>query len=348
MKLANRIVVSPMAQYSCNDDGMPNHWHFVHLGSRALGGAGLIITEETYATPEARITKGCTGIYGHEHVAAWRAINDFIHGSSMARTCLQIGHAGRKGSASLPWEGDEPLTAAQGAWQTLAPSPIAYDKGWPVPREITRAEMDAIREQHADAAVRALQAGFDMLEIHMAHGYLLSTFISALTNKSTDGYGGSLEARMRYPLEVFDAVRAAWPEDKPISVRISATEWHPGGLSDADRVEIGKMFKTHGLDLLDVSAGQVVPDQQPIYGRMFQAPFSDQIRNEAGIATMTVGNVQTVDQANTLILAGRADLVAMARPHLADPYATLHAAADYGVDAYWPPQYLAARPRNRE
>jgi anthraniloyl-CoA monooxygenase len=340
LKLANRIVCSPMAQYSCNDDGMPTDWHLVHLGSRAIGGCGLILTEETYATPEARITKGCTGIYGPEH--------DFVHAHSTAKVGMQIGHAGRKGSATLSWEGDEPLTPRQGAWQTLAPSPIAYDIGWPVPREITREEMVAIREQHADAAVRALQAGFDMLEIHMAHGYLLSTFISALTNKRTDGYGGSLEARMRYPLEVFDAVRAAWPDDKPISVRISATEWRPDGLSDADRVEIGKMFRDHGLDLLDVSAGQVVPDQEPVYGRMFQAPFSDLIRNEAGIATMTVGNVQTIDQANTLILAGRADLVALARPHLADPYITMHAAAEYGIDTYWPPQYHAAKPRNRE
>lgn len=348
MTLANRIVVSPMAQYSCNDDGMPNRWHLVHLGSRAIGGAGLIFTEETYATPAGRITKGCTGIYGPEHVLAWCDINSFIHGSSMARTCLQIGHAGRKGSCRLPWHGDTPLKPEEGAWPLVAPSPIAYAEGWPVPREMTRAEMDAVREQHADAAVRALQAGFDMVEVHMAHGYLLSTFISPVTNKRTDGYGGSLEARMRYPLEVFDAVRAAWPEDKPVSVRISATEWRPDGLSDADRVEIGRMFKDHGLDLLDVSAGQVVSDQEPVYGRMFQAPFSDQIRNEVGIATMTVGNVQTIDQANTLLLSGRADLVAMARPHLADPYTTLHAAADYGHEQqYWPPQYLAAKPRKR-
>ncbi len=348
MTLANRIVVSPMAQYSCNDDGMPNRWHLVHLGSRAIGGAGLIFTEETYATPDARITKGCTGIYGPEHVRAWREINDFIHGSSQARICLQIGHAGRKGSCRLPWDGDDPLAPEEGAWPVLAPSAIPYDEGWPVPREITRVEMDAIREQHADAAVRALQAGFDMIEIHMAHGYLLSTFISPVTNQRTDGYGGSLEARMRYPLEVFDAVRAAWPVDKPMSVRISATEWRPDGLTDADRIEIGHMFKDHGLDLLDVSAGQVVNDQEPVYGRMFQAPFSDLIRNEVGIATMTVGNVQTIDQANTLLLSGRADLVAMARPHLADPYATLRAAADYGHEQqYWPPQYLAAKPRKR-
>lgn len=349
MKLVNRIAVSPMAQYSCNDDGLPNNWHYVHLCSRALGGAGLIFTEETYPTPEGRITKGCTGIYGQEHVDAWKRINNFIHGSSKARTCLQIGHAGRKGSTHLPWEGDHPLTKEEGAWEVVAPSPIPYAEGWPVPREIARADMDAIREQHVDAAVRALQAGFDMIELHMAHGYLLSTFISPITNKRTDAYGGSLEARMQYPLEVFDAVRAAWPEDKPMSVRISATEWRPDGLTDEDRVEIGKMFRDHGLDLLDVSAGQVVSDQEPIYGRMFQAPFSDLIRNEAGIATMTVGNVQTVDQANTILLSGRADIVAMARPHLADPYVTLHAAADYEYDLqYWPPQYLAGKPRIRK
>lgn len=348
MALVNRIACSPMAQYSCNDDGMPNEWHLVHLGSRAIGGAGLIFTEETYPTPEGRITKGCTGIYGAEHVAAWKRITDFVHEYSKAKIALQIGHAGRKGSTHLPWEGDHPLLKEEGAWEVIAPSPIPYADGWPVPREITRAEMEAIREQHVDAAVRALQAGFDMIELHMAHGYLLSTFISPITNKRTDAFGGSLEARMQYPLEVFDAVRAAWPEDKPMSVRISATEWRPDGLTDEDRVEIGKMFKDHGLDLLDVSAGQVVSDQEPIYGRMFQAPFSDLIRNEAGIATMTVGNVQTVDQANTILLAGRADIVAMARPHLADPYITLHAAADYEHDLqYWPPQYLAAKPRTR-
>jgi anthraniloyl-CoA monooxygenase len=346
--LVNRIVVSPMAQY-CAVDGMPNDWHMVHLGSRAIGGAGLIFTEETYPTPEGRITPGCTGIYGPAHVAAWKRIVDFVHAYSKAKICLQIGHAGRKGSCTVPWQGDRPLTPVEGAWQTIAPSPIPYDEGWPVPREITRAEMDAIRQQHVDAISRGLQAGFDMFEIHMAHGYLLSTFISPVTNKRTDGYGGSLEARMRYPLEVFDAVRDALPEDIPLSVRISATEWRPDGLSDDDRVEIGKMFRDHGLDLLDVSAGQVVSDQEPIYGRMFQAPFSDLIRNEAGIATMTVGNVQSVDQANTLLLAGRADLVAMARPHLADPYITLHAAADYDYDLqYWPPQYHAAKPRRRK
>lgn len=336
-----------MAQYSAVD-GTPNEWHLVHLGSRAVGGCGLIFTEETYPTPEGRITPGCTGIYGPEHIAAWKRITDFVHTHSKAKIALQIGHAGRKGSCTVPWEGDRPLTPAEGAWPTLAPSAIPYDEGWPVPREITPAEMEAIKQQHVDAAERALQAGFDMIEIHMAHGYLLSTFISPITNKRSDGYGGSLEARMRYPLEVFDAVRQAWPEEMPISVRISATEWRPDGLSDADRVEIGRMFKDHGLDLLDVSAGQVVSNQEPIYGRMFQAPFSDLIRNEASIATMTVGNVQTVDQANTLLLAGRADLVAMARPHLADPYITLHAAEAYEYhDQYWPPQYLAAKPRIR-
>jgi anthraniloyl-CoA monooxygenase len=345
MDLVNRIVVSPMAQYSAVD-GLPNEWHLVHLGSRAIGGAGLIFTEETFGAPDARITPACTGIWRDDHVAAWKRIVEFVHEYSKAKIALQIGHAGRKGSCTVPWEGDRPLTQAEGAWQTLAPSSIAYAPGWPVPREITRAGMDAVKRQHVDATERAILAGFDMLEIHMAHGYLLSTFISPITNVRTDGYGGSLEARMRYPLEVFDAVRAVWPQDRPMSLRISATEWRPDGLSDNDRIEIAKMFRDHGLDLLDVSAGQVVEDQEPIYGRMFQAPFSDLMRNEAGIATMTVGNVQTVDQANTLLLAGRADLIAMARPHLADPYLTMHAATEYDYDLqYWPPQYLSGRPR---
>lgn len=349
MELVNRVVVSPMAQYSCNDDGLPTDWHFVHLGSRAIGGAGLIFTEETYPTPEGRITKGCTGIYGPEHVKAWRRITDFVHGSSKAKICMQLGHAGRKGSCNLPWEGNDPLTPEQGAWETVAPSAIPYHPDWPAPREIMLKEMEAIKQQHVDGAKRALEAGFDMIEIHMAHGYLLSTFISPICNKRTDQYGGSLEARMKYPLEVYDAVREVWPQDKPISVRISATEWRPDGLTDEDRIEIGRMFKDRRLDLLDVSAGQVVHDQQPNYGRMFQAPFSDQIRNEVGIATMTVGAVFSLDQANTLLLAGRADLVAMARQHLREPYATLHAAEDYEHDLqYWPPQYMAAKPRIRQ
>ncbi|MCB9931841.1 MAG: bifunctional salicylyl-CoA 5-hydroxylase/oxidoreductase [Planctomycetes bacterium] len=345
MTLANRLVVSPMCQYS-SDDGFPGDWHMVHLGSRAIGGAGLLYTEATHVSPIGRITPGCAGMYKPEHVAAWKRVVDFTHGYSKAKICMQLAHAGRKASTDLPWKGGKPLTREQGAWQTLAPSALPYKDDWPTPSEMTPGNMDAVKAQFVQSAKWADEAGFDMIELHYAHGYLMSTFISPLTNKRTDGYGGSLEARMRYPLECFKAVRAAWPEGKPISVRISATEWHEDGLTDADRVEIARMFKDAGLDIIDVSAGQVVHDQQPVYGRMFQTPFSDLIRNEAHIATMTVGNVQTVDQANTILLAGRADLVVMARPHLFDPYMMIHAAADYDYDLqYWPPQYLAAKPR---
>jgi len=347
MTLANRLVVSPMCQYS-SDDGFPNDWHMVHLGSRAIGGAGLLYTEATHVSPIGRITPGCAGMYKPEHVAAWKRIVDFTHSYSKAKICMQLAHAGRKASTDLPWKGGKPLTREQGAWQTIAPSAIPYKEGWHTPSEMTQGNMDAVKAQFVQSAKWADEAGFDMIELHYAHGYLMSTFISPLTNKRTDGYGGSLEARMRYPLECFKAVREAWPAAKPMSVRISATEWHEDGLTDSDRVEIAKMFKDAGLDIIDVSAGQVVHDQQPVYGRMFQTPFSDLIRNEAHIATMTVGNVQTVDQANTILLAGRADLVVMARPHLFDPYMMIHAAADYDYDLqYWPPQYLAAKPRPR-
>ncbi|MCZ7606356.1 MAG: bifunctional salicylyl-CoA 5-hydroxylase/oxidoreductase [Planctomycetota bacterium] len=345
MTLANRLVVSPMCQYS-SDDGFPNDWHMVHLGSRAIGGAGLLYTEATHVSREGRITPGCAGMYKPEHAAAWKRVVDFVHGYSKAKICMQLAHAGRKASTDLPWKGGKPLTREQGAWQTIAPSAIPYKEGWHTPSEMTQGNMDAVTAQFVQSARWADEAGFDMLELHYAHGYLMSTFISPLTNKRTDGYGGSLEARMQYPLECFKAVRAAWPAGKPMSVRISATEWHEDGLKDADLLEIAKMLKDAGLDILDVSAGQVVHEQQPIYGRMFQTPFSDLIRNEAHIATMTVGNVQTVDQANTILLAGRADLVVMARPHLFDPYMMIHAAADYDYDLqYWPPQYLAAKPR---
>ncbi|MCC6465041.1 MAG: FAD-dependent monooxygenase, partial [Planctomycetes bacterium] len=348
LKLVNRVVLSPMCQYSATD-GMPADWHLVHLGSRALGGAGLLICEATAVSPVGRITPGCTGIYEPAHVAAWKRITDFVHSFSKARIALQIGHAGRKASADLPWKGGKPLKAGEGGWQTMAPSAIAYGPDWPAPSELTAANMDAVRAQFVQAVQRAQEAGFDMIELHMAHGYLLSSFISPLTNRRTDSYGGSLEARMRFPLEVFAAARAAWPQEKPISVRISATEWKDGGLGDQDRVDIAHMFKDKGLDILDVSAGGVVPDQQPVYGRMFQLPFADQIRNEAGMAVMTVGNIQNLDQANTILLAGKADLVVLARAHLADPALTLHEAARYGHDLqYWPPQYLAAKPSSRK
>jgi len=346
LTLANRLVVSPMCMYS-SVDGMPDDWQLVHLGSRAIGGAGLIITEATHVSAIGRITPGCAGMYKPEHVAPWKRVVDFVHTHSKSRIGMQLAHAGRKGSTALPWHGGEPLAGAQ-AWQTLAPSALPY-KDWPVPHEMSVAEIAQVQQQFVQSARWAQEAGFDMLELHYAHGYLTSTFISALANKRTDGYGGSLEARMRFGMETFRAVRAVWPQDKPISVRLSCTEWHPQGLSDADRVEIGRMLKDAGCDIIDCSAGGVVHDQQPIYGRMFQAPFSDLIRNEAGIATMTVGNVQDVDQGNTLLLSGRADLIVMARPHLHDPYTMLHAAEKYGVDdQYWPPQYLAVKPTRRK
>jgi anthraniloyl-CoA monooxygenase len=348
LELANRLVVSPMCQYSAAD-GVPNHWHLVHLGARAVGGAGLLITEGTGISAEGRITYGCAGIWNDAQIQGWRPIIEFVRTHSRAKIGMQICHAGRKASCNLPWEGDDPLRPDQNPWQTIAPSAIPYAKGWHTPREMTRADMDRVRDDFVKAAQNAEKAGFDLLELHYAHGYLMSTFISPVTNKRTDEYGGSLEARMNFPLEVARAVRQAWPEHKPMSVRISATEWRPDGLTDADRVEIAKMLAEAGADLIDVSAGQVVSDQEPIYGRMFQAPFSDLIRNEAGIPTMSVGNIQTVDQGNTLLLSGRCDLVAMARPHLVDPHTMLHAAADYGhTQQYWPPQYLAAKPRPRQ
>ncbi|HSB60731.1 MAG TPA: bifunctional salicylyl-CoA 5-hydroxylase/oxidoreductase [Vicinamibacteria bacterium] len=346
LTLANRIVVSPMCQYSC-DDGTVGDWHLVHLGSRAIGGAGLVFAEATHVSREGRISPGCAGMYRPEHVGAWRRVVDFVHAHSAARIGLQIAHAGRKGACSRPWEGDRPL--AEGGWPLLAPSAIPYDEGWPVPREMDRADMDRVREEFVRAAGMAHEAGFDVLELHMAHGYLLAGFLSPLTNRRRDEHGGPIENRMRFPLEVFDAVRAAWPEPKPVSVRISATDWREGGLTSADRIAIGRALKAHGCDVLAVSGGQTVPDQRPVYGRMFQVPFSEEIRLGAGIPTMTVGNVQNADQANTILAAGRADLVVLARAHLVDPYLTLRAAVAYGYDGiHWPPQYLPARPGRRK
>ncbi|MEE9311688.1 MAG: FAD-dependent monooxygenase [Planctomycetota bacterium] len=345
MELENRIVVSPMCQYSY-DDGLVNDWALVHLGSRGIGGAGLVYTEATHISPTGRITHGCAGLYKPEHVAAWKRITDFIHGYSKAKVCVQLAHSGRKGSCSLPWQGDKPLK--DGAWETIAPSAIAYSD-WPTPREMTRADMDEVREQFVSSVKMADEAGFDMIEIHMAHGYLLSAFISALTNTRDDEYGGSLENRLRYPIEVLHACRVAWPEEKPLAVRISATEWAEGGLGDADRLIVARTLAEHGCDIIDVSTGQMVSNQEPNYGRMYQAPFSDHIRNEANVPTMTVGAVSSIDQANTILLCGRADLVMMARPHLADPYMTLHAAEEYEHHLqYHPPQYLAAKPRMPE
>jgi anthraniloyl-CoA monooxygenase len=344
MTLQNRVVVSPMCQYSAID-GMPADWHLVHLGGLAVGGAGLVFTEMTNVSADGRITPGCAGMYDPEHADAWRRIVDFVHANSRAKICMQLAHAGRKGSTKRPWEGepDEPLE--EGAWQTIAASPIPFRSGGPPPREMDRADMDRVRDDFVRAAAWANEAGFDMIELHMAHGYLLSSFISPLSNKRDDDYGGDIPARMKFPLEVLDAVRAHWPDDKPLSVRVSATDWvEDGGLTGDDAVEVARLLVEHGCDIIDVSAGQTTEDAEPIYGRMFQTPFSDQIRQEAGVPTITVGNITSADQVNTIIASGRADLCALARPHLSDPHFTLRAAAHYGYEPqYWPEQYLAGK-----
>lgn len=342
LDLRNRIVVSPMDMYSA-DDGTPNDFHLVHLGTRALGGAGLVFTEMTCVTREGRISPGCTGMYLPEHGAAWKRIVDFVHAFSGARICLQLGHSGPKGSTKLMWDGmDQPLD--DGNWPVVGPSAIRYAPVNQVPTELTRAEMHEIRDAFVRAARMGLAAGFDMLELHCAHGYLLSSFITPLQNHRTDEYGGSLENRLRYPLEVFRAMRAVWSAQRPMSVRISATDWVDGGISGEDSVAIARAFKAEGADLIDVSTGQTSPDAKPVYGRMFQTPYADRIRNEVGIATMAVGNITDVDQVNAILAGGRADLVALGRPHLADPFWTLHAAAQLGYrDAQWPMQYLAGK-----
>jgi anthraniloyl-CoA monooxygenase len=343
MRIENRVVVSPMDQY-CAVEGVPTDWHFVHLGSRAIGGAGLVYVEMTCVSPEGRITPGCTGLWNEAQRDAFRRIADFCHANSKAMLCMQIGHSGRKGSTQLGWERmDHPLEA--GNWPLVSASPIAYLEGESqVPREMTRADMDEVKAQFVRSTVLAHEAGFDMLELHMAHGYLLASFISPLTNRRTDAYGGAIGNRMRYPLEVFRACRDAWPRDKPMSVRISATDWTPGGLSGEDLVALTRMLKEAGCDLVDCSSGQTVPEQKPVYGRMYQASYADWVRNEVGIATMTVGAITTPDQVNTLLAAGKADLVALARTHLANPYFTLQASAWYQhAGQYWPPQYLSGR-----
>ena len=342
MTLANRVVVSPMDMYSAVD-GTPNDFHLVHLGARALGGAGLVVTEMTCVSPEGRITPGCTGMWAAEHVDAWRRIVDFVHAWSPAKLCLQLGHSGRKGSVCLPWEGgDVPLP--EGNWEIYGPSPLPHGEGRQTPREMTRAEMDEVREQFVRAAEMAVACAFDMLELHCAHGYLLSSFITPLANRRTDEYGGSLENRLRYPLEVFRAIRAVWPEERPISVRISATDWVEGGIAGPESVEIARAFAEAGADAIHVSTGQTSPDAKPVYGRAYQTPFSDRIRNEVGVATIAVGNITEADQVNAIVAAGRADLCALARPHLADAAWTLHAAAEQGYgEQWWPPQYLTGK-----
>jgi anthraniloyl-CoA monooxygenase len=339
LTLENRVVVSPMCQYSAVE-GTPNEWHMVHLGSRAIGGAGLVMTEMTDVSADGRISPGCAGMYTEEHRDAWTRIVDFVHQNSRAKIGMQLGHAGRKGSTQKLWEhADKPLP--DGNWPLMSASPIAYAPENQVPKEMTRADMEKVRDHHVQSAKWANEAGFDLLEIHMAHGYLLACFISPLANQRGDEYGGSVENRMRFPLEVFDAVREVWPDHKPLTARISAHDWVPGGMTPEQSVEVAALLKQHGCDLLDVSSGQTSPDEDPIYGRMFQTPFSDRIRNEVEIATMAVGNIQTWDQVNTIVVSGRADLCALARPHLYDPYFTLHAAAEQGWSKHveWPNQY---------
>jgi anthraniloyl-CoA monooxygenase len=337
MVLSNRIVVSPMCQYS-SEDGMPNEWHLVHIGSRAVGGAGLVFVEMTDVSKEGRISPGCAGMYKPEHVVAWKRIVDFVHANSDAKIAMQLGHAGRKGSTQRMWEGmDEPLP--EGNWPIISASPLPYFPHSQVPKEMTRADMDEVKDDFVRAAELSEQAGFDLLELHMAHGYLLASFISPLTNKRTDTYGGSLENRMRFPLEVFDAVRKVWPAHKPMSVRISAVDWHPAGMQPADAVEVARLLKAHDCDITDVSAGQTVADAKPQYGRQFQTPFADRIRHEVGIATMAVGNISSYQDVNTILAAGRADLCVLARAHLWDPYWTRHAAYEQGYALPWPDPY---------
>ncbi|HEX8243372.1 MAG TPA: bifunctional salicylyl-CoA 5-hydroxylase/oxidoreductase [Longimicrobium sp.] len=342
MTLANRIVVSPMDMYSAAD-GTPNDFHLVHLGARALGGAGLVFTEMVCVSPEGRITPGCTGMWKPEHADAWRRVVEFVHGWTPAKICLQLGHSGRKGSVCLPWEGgDVPLP--ENNWEVMGPSSDPHGEGWAKPREMTRADMDRVTAEFVRAAEMGAECGFDMLELHCAHGYLLSSFITPLANRRTDEYGASLENRLRYPLEVFRAVRAAWPEDRPISVRISATDWVEGGIGGPESVEIARAFADAGADAIHVSTGQTSPEAKPVYGRAYQTPFSDRIRNEVGVPTIAVGNLTEADQVNAIVAAGRADLCALARPHLADAAWTQHAAAEQGyAEQWWPPQYLTGK-----
>ncbi|MET0576090.1 MAG: bifunctional salicylyl-CoA 5-hydroxylase/oxidoreductase [Mesorhizobium sp.] len=343
MHLQNRVVVSPMAQYKAVD-GCPTDWHFAHYAERAKGGAGLIYIEMTCVSPEGRITPGCPGFYRPEHEAAWKRLVDFVHAETAAKICAQIGHSGPKGSTQVGWEdSDAPL--AEGNWPVMAASDVAWSPRNQTPKPMDRSDMDRVRNEFVAAAEMARRCGFDMLEIHAAHCYLLSSFITPLTNLRTDEYGGSPENRMRYPLEVFHAVRATWPKEKPISVRISAHDWvGEDGIHPSDAVEIARMLQAAGVDICDVSAGQTSQRARPVYGRMFQTPFSDRIRNETGMATMAVGNIYEPDHVNSILMAGRADLVCLARPHLADPYWTLHAAAKLGDrHVKWPDPYLPGR-----
>jgi anthraniloyl-CoA monooxygenase len=350
LELANRVIVSPMDMYSARD-GVPGDFHLVHLGSKALGGAGLVMTEMVCVSETGRISPGCAGLYTPGQEAAWARIVDFVHSSTGARIGVQLGHSGRKGSTRLMWEGiDEPLP--DGNWPVCGPSPLPYSPASQIPHELTADDLAGITAQFASAAQAAARAGFDLLELHCAHGYLLSSFLSPLTNRRTDRYGGSLAGRLRYPLEVFDAVRAAWPAGRPMTVRISATDWCDGGVDADEAVEIARAFAEHGVDGIDVSTGQVVSDEQPAFGRSYQTPYADRIRNEIGrkygTAVIAVGAISSYDDVNSIILAGRADFCALGRAHLYDPQWTLHAAADQGYAgpaARWPDPFAAGRRR---
>ncbi|MGW9052220.1 bifunctional salicylyl-CoA 5-hydroxylase/oxidoreductase [[Kitasatospora] papulosa] len=345
LELRNRIVVSPMDMYSADADGVPGDFHLVHLGARALGGAGLVMTEMVCVSPEGRITPGCTGLWTDEQADAWTRITRFVHDTAPGTAIgVQLGHSGRKGSTRRMWEGiDEPLE--DGNWPVVAASPLPYAHGVSqVPQALDRDGMDAVRDRFTEAARRAARCGFDLLELHCAHGYLLSGFLSPLTNRRTDAYGGSVENRLRFPLEVFDAVRAAWPRERPMTVRISATDWSHGGTSDEDALAVARAFAAHGADAIDVSTGQVVPEERPEYGRSYQTPYADRIRNVLGVPVIAVGAISSWDDVNSLLLAGRADLCALARPHLHDPHWTLHAASAQGYagpGAPWPLPYRA-------
>ncbi len=343
MQLQNRIIVSPMAQYKAVN-GTPTDWHFSHYSERAKGGAGMVTVEMTCISPQGRITPGCPGLYAPEHELSWKRIIDFIHQETAAKVCCQIGHSGRKGSTQLGWEDmDAPLP--DGNWDLLSASPIPWSENNATPKEMDEADMEKVLHQFVAATEMAARAGFDMIELHAAHGYLLSSFISPLSNQRTDAYGGTLENRLRYPLRVFAAMRAVWPVDKPMSVRLSAHDWcGDDGIQPDDAVEIARYFVKAGVDIVDVSAGQTSMQAAPVYGRMFQTPFSDRIRNDGHVPTMAVGNIYDADQVNSILMAGRADLVCIGRPHLADPYWTLHAGIDAkDTSCQWPQPYLAAR-----
>ncbi|MBX7248799.1 MAG: bifunctional salicylyl-CoA 5-hydroxylase/oxidoreductase [Caulobacteraceae bacterium] len=349
LELKNRVVVSPMCMYSATD-GLVNDFHLVHLGARAMGGAGLLFTEMTDVSADGRITPGCAGMYAPEHVDAWRRIVDFVHANSEARIAIQLAHAGRKGSTERPWgeipgearpdDHDRPLQS--GGWEIIGPSPIPYSSRSETPREMTRGDMDRVRDDFVRATRMAQEAGFDLVELHAAHGYLLSSFLTPLSNQRTDEYGGSIENRLRFPLEVFEAMRAVWPSHKPMSVRVSATDWTDEGITEDEAVAIGQAFTRAGADVIDVSAGQTSTKGRPVYGRMFQTPLSDLLRNEGHVRTMAVGNIFEPDHVNSILAAGRADLCVLARPHLADPAWTLRAAAELGYSGEAPPKQYRA------